>query len=96
MPMASTLCLARGAGLGGHRAPARPGRRAASGARGRRAAPVVSAGRGRCRDRERAGARMVSLLVFGLWAENDCSPGKLVSMKPAPVAKARPRVAEAG
>ena len=28
-----------------------------------------------CGQKERAGARIVSLLVFGLLAENDCSPG---------------------
>jgi hypothetical protein len=37
-------------------------------------APERRSGR-RCGHKVRAGARIVSLLVFRLWAENDCSPG---------------------
>ena len=60
----------------GHRAPLR--RASAPGRLGRgtpAVAPMEAAGRGRCRDRGRAGARIAFFARFPPVAENDCSPG---------------------
>ena len=68
----------RVAGVGEHPSPLRRVGRVKPptlGARPSAVARVDGAGRGRCREAERAGARIVSLVVFGLLAENDCSPG---------------------